>query len=214
MLCTSDKIDLKLQLILTEKEGHFILLTQKCSCAKEEQGQESGTGTEGRAIRGLPHLGIHPVCRHCCSQENLMCLFLGRSGQQLTSADVDAWSQPWDWAQGPHRGAGRRTEGGEGDCNPIGRTTLDGQTTQCSQRLDHQPRSVPGGIHVSRHIYNRRWLCLTAMGGEVLGPVEVWCPRVGGCWSSGAGEGWWVEEHSLTVKWERGRMWDGGFVEA
>lgn len=35
-----------------------------------------------------------------------------------------------------------RTVGAEGHCNPIGKTTLAGQTTQCSQRLGHQPRSV------------------------------------------------------------------------
>ena len=40
-------------------------LTQKLSCPKEEQGQKkNGAETEGRAIWGLPHLGIHPVCRH------------------------------------------------------------------------------------------------------------------------------------------------------
>lgn len=61
---------------------------------------------EGKAMQGLPHLGIHPVCRHqtlhcCCGQEaladrNLVWLSLGRSGQQLTNADVNAWSQPSD----------------------------------------------------------------------------------------------------------------------
>jgi hypothetical protein len=36
--------------------------------------------------------------------------------------------------------AGWRTEGAEGECNPIGRTTAAGQTNQCSQVLDYQPR--------------------------------------------------------------------------
>jgi hypothetical protein len=51
-----------------------------------------------------PHLGIHHVCRHrtqdsCCGQEvlverNQVWQFLGRSGQHLTNADVDAWNHP------------------------------------------------------------------------------------------------------------------------
>ena len=46
-------------------------------------------------------------------------------------------------------------------------------TTQNSQGLDHQPRSVLGGIHGSRYICSRGCPCLTSMGGESFGPVEV-----------------------------------------
>jgi hypothetical protein len=70
-------------------------------------------------------------------------------------------------------GAGRRTGRAKGDCNPIGRITSAGWTTQCSQGLDQQRRSVQGGIHDSRDIGSRAWPCLTSMGGEALGPVEV-----------------------------------------
>jgi hypothetical protein len=42
-----------------------------------------------------------------------------------------------------------------------------------SQSLDHQPKSVPGEIHGSRYICSRGWPCLTAKGGEALGPGEV-----------------------------------------
>ena len=52
----------------------------------------------------------------------------------------------------------------------------------------------------------------TATGGEALGPGNVGCPRVGGCWRGGAGECGWMGEHSYTAKMERaGQMWDGGW---
>jgi hypothetical protein len=69
-------------------------------------------------------------------------------------------------------GAGRRNGGSEGDCNSIGRTMLAGWT-QCSQELDHQPRSLQGGIHGYRYICSRGWPSLTSMLGEVFGPVEA-----------------------------------------
>ena len=40
-----------------------------------------------------------------------------------------------------------RSEGAEGVCNPIGRTTRStNQTPWISWELDHQPKSVRGGI--------------------------------------------------------------------
>jgi hypothetical protein len=55
---------------------------------------------EQRLKEGLPHLGIHLVCRHqtqhCChcqealADRNLVWLLFGRSAQQLTNADMDA----------------------------------------------------------------------------------------------------------------------------
>ncbi|XP_028640329.1 solute carrier family 22 member 27-like, partial [Grammomys surdaster] len=42
----------------------------------------------------------------------------------------------------PCWGAGRRTRGTEGDCNPIGRTTEADLIIQFSQRQVHQPRRV------------------------------------------------------------------------
>ena len=71
----------------------------------------------------------------------------------------------------PDVGAGRRTGGTKGDCNPIGTTTSAGQTTRFFQGLNHQSRSVQGGIHDSRYICSRE--CLTLMGEEALDPVEV-----------------------------------------
>jgi hypothetical protein len=42
------------------------------------------------------------------------------------------------------------------------------------------------------------------MKGEVLGPVEVWCPRIKGCWRGGTGKGRWVEENPHKSKGEGG----------
>jgi len=61
-----------------------------------------------------------------------------------------------------------RTGGAKGDCNPIGRTTSAGWTTQCSQGLNHQPRSVQRGIRGSRYIGSGGLSYLASMGREVL----------------------------------------------
>jgi hypothetical protein len=109
----------------------------------------------------------------------------------------------------PSGGADRRTGGVEGDCKPIGRIRAC-QTSQCSQGLAHQ-----GGIHGYRYICRRGWPCLASVGGDILGPVEVLCPSIGGCWSGWAGEDRWVWEHSPSRRqrgWRRGQMWDGGRV--
>ena len=46
----------------------------------------------------------------------------------------------------PNGGVRGRIEGAEGDCNPIGRTTLStNQTPQSSQVLNHQLKSTHGG---------------------------------------------------------------------
>ena len=90
--------------------------------------------------------------RHCCccqktlAERNLVWLLLMRVCQELSNVDVDAWSQPSEWAQEPRGGAAGRTGGAEGHGNLIGKTTLAGLTTQCSQGLDRQSRSVQGGI--------------------------------------------------------------------
>jgi hypothetical protein len=92
----------------------------------------------------------------------------------------------------PSEGACRRTEGAEGDCNPIGITMLASQTTQCSQGLDHQPRRLQEGIHGSRYKCSRGWPCLTSMGGQVGGLVEVRCHRIRQCLIGGIAVGGWV----------------------
>jgi hypothetical protein len=50
------------------------------------------------------------------------------------------WTEPRD----PNGRARGRTERAEGDFNLIGRTMSTNQTTQSSQRLIHQPKSMEG----------------------------------------------------------------------
>ena len=76
--------------------------------SKGRTGTENEIENEDRASQGLAHLGIHHVCRHqtkyCCHRQeahahrNLVWWSLGRSGQQLTNAGMDAWNQPTDLA--------------------------------------------------------------------------------------------------------------------
>lgn len=47
------------------------------------------------------------------------------------------------------------------------------------------------------------------MGREAIGPVEVWCPSVGGSLICEVGVGEYVEEHPHQVKGEWGE-WGGG----
>ena len=49
------------------------------------------------------------------------------------------------------------------------------------------------------------------MGGEALGPVEVLCPNVGGCWRGEVGVGEWVGEHPHRDKGEE--EWGGVSME-
>jgi hypothetical protein len=72
--------------------------------SKGSTGQKMKQNLNEGPIRDRPHLGIHCVCRNqtqfCCygqemlADRNQVWQFLGRSSQQLTKADVDAWSQP------------------------------------------------------------------------------------------------------------------------
>jgi hypothetical protein len=157
--------------------------------SKGKTGTETGADTEGKANQGLPYLGIHHVCRHytqqCCRWSRGACW--QEPGVAIPWEVCPATNQcgcgclePTIRLSESCRVAGRRTGGAEGDCNPIGRTTSAGQTTQCSQGLDQQPRSVPGGIDGSRYIGSRGWPCLTVMEGEALDPGVLWCPRIGG----------------------------------
>jgi len=56
----------------------------------------------------------------------------------------------WTENRVPNGGVRERTEGDEGVCNPIGRTTISiNQTPQSSQELNHQPKSAHEGTHDS-----------------------------------------------------------------
>jgi hypothetical protein len=57
--------------------------------------------------------------------------------------------------------------------NPTVRAISINGPTQSSQRLNHQPKSIHGGIHGSRYICNGGWPYITSMGRKVFGPVEA-----------------------------------------
>ena len=68
-----------------------------------------------------------------------------------------------------NRGVIERTEGVEGVCNPIGRTTSSYQTLQNSLGLSHQQRST----HGSSFICSRGRTSHAAVVGEALGPIKA-----------------------------------------
>jgi hypothetical protein len=68
----------------------------------------------------------------------------------------------------------RLTEGPEGDCNPIGRKIVSTNwTSQSSQGLSYQPKSIHGLIWEPHYIYSRRLPCLASVAGDELGSVEA-----------------------------------------
>ena len=89
----------------------------------------------------------------------------------------------------PNGGVRQRTEGAEGICNSIERTTVP--TNQSSQGLNHQPRSTHGRTHGSSCISSRGWPCWASMEEEALGPVKAPCPSLGECEGEEAGVGGW-----------------------
>jgi hypothetical protein len=75
------------------------------------------------------------------------------------------WTEPGD-LNGRVR---KKTEGAEGDCNPIGRTIISANLTpQSSQRLKHQPKSIRESVHGSFYICSRGMPYLASMGEEML----------------------------------------------
>jgi hypothetical protein len=76
----------------------------------------------------------------------------------------------WTECRVPSKGVTERTEGVEGVCNPIGRTTIStNQIFQNSQGLNHQQRSTYG----SSCICSRGCPCQASMEEEVLGPMKA-----------------------------------------
>ena len=110
----------------------------------------------------------------------------------------------------PNGGVRERTEGAEGVCNPIGRTTMStNQTPQSSQGLNHQPKSTHGEMHSSSHIRSRGWPCGTPIR-KALGPVKCQCHSV---WECQDGKLESVGELGNTVIEAGGGGWDRGFLE-
>jgi hypothetical protein len=125
-------------------------------------------------------------------------LFPERLCQCLKNTEVDAKSSI-RWSTGNER-ARESTQGAEGVCNPIGRTTKS--TNQSSQGLNHQPRSTHRGTHGSSHICSRRWSC------QALGPVKARCPSVRECKGWETRVGGWVGGWGYTLL-EAGGGWMG-----
>jgi hypothetical protein len=92
---------------------YFVRSQASMLLSKGNTGTKTGAETEGKAIQRLPHLRIHPTCRHqtqtvllmprsTCWQEPDIAV----SWEVLPDPDqnrCDAFSQPSDWAQGPQR---------------------------------------------------------------------------------------------------------------
>jgi hypothetical protein len=74
----------------------------------------------------------------------------------------------------PNGGIGKSTEGAEGVCDHIGRTTIStNQNLLSSQGLNHQPKKTHGGMHGSSYICSREWPYLSSMGEEAFCPVKA-----------------------------------------
>jgi hypothetical protein len=121
----------------------------------------------------------------------------------LLRASASAWqTQKWlltvsywmvHWAS--NGGARESTQGVEGIWNPIGRkSTWTSQYPQSFLELNHQPKKTHGGTCYSSCMCSWGWPSWASMGGEVLGPVKVLCPSLGGfqawewglvCWGAG-----------------------------
>jgi len=69
----------------------------------------------------------------------------------------------------PNGGLRERTEGVEGVCNLIGRTTIptnQNPLPNSSQGLNYQSESIHGGTHGSSHICSRGWALLSIKRGD------------------------------------------------
>ena len=98
----------------------------------------------------------------------------------------------WTKHRDPNEGIRRRTEGAEGICNPIGRTTISTNQTLHPPELPGTKQPIkeytwrnPG----SCSICSRGWPCQASMGGEALGTLIAQCPCVGLCQGGEVGVG-------------------------
>jgi hypothetical protein len=100
------------------------------------------------------------------------------------------------------------TEGDEGVCNSIDRTTVSTNwTPQRFQGLNYQPKCIHGRIHGSSYICRRGLSYLTSIEVDTHRPMAAWCPSVGQCYSDEAGVGGWVEERPDRDKGKKGIVW-------
>jgi hypothetical protein len=136
--------------------------------------------TEGKATQRRSHLGIYPIylpnpdtivdAKKCMLTGACYSCLLRVPARTLQIQRQMLAANHWTELGVPNRGVRERTEGAEGVCNSIGRTTIStNQSPQISQGLIHQPRST----HGSSCIWSRGWPCHTSVGGEVLGSMKV-----------------------------------------
>jgi len=120
-------------------------------------------------------------CEDVLADRRLAWLSSERLYQHLAKTDADTHRQPLHWTWDPNGRVRGRTEGAEGNCNTMGRTTISTkQTPWNSQGLNQQPKSIRVLVHGSCYICSRGLPCLASVGGDALGPVDAWCPREGG----------------------------------
>ena len=73
-----------------------------------------------------------------------------------------------------------RAEGAEGDCNPVGRTTIStNQTPQSSQRLNHQTKSIHGQFNGSARYVSEDHLIWHQWEGRCLVLWRLHSPKKG-----------------------------------
>lgn len=121
-------------------------------------------------------------CQDVLADRSLVWLSSERLFQHLTKKDSDTHSQQLVCAWGPLWKSLGRTERSQWDCNPIERTTVSTNwTLKCSQGLNHQPKSIYRLLSGPLYICGRGLPYLASLGRGVLGPVEAWCSRAGGC---------------------------------
>jgi hypothetical protein len=103
---------------------------------------------------------IHPIFRpnsHTIADDK-KCLLTGDWYDCYLKVSTSTWPIQMQILTAHHRAkpsdpsgrARERTEGTEGDWNPIRRTISTNRTTQSSQRLNYQPKGIRGGIHCSK----------------------------------------------------------------
>ena len=73
-----------------------------------------------------------------------------------------------------------RTEGAEGDCNPIRRTKVS-TNLDPSQLPEYKPKTN-GLVHHPWHMCSWGLPCMASMGEDMLYPMETWWPGEEGCW--------------------------------
>jgi hypothetical protein len=167
-----------------EDWGHLPIwksLIQNCSFLKETLGQKMEQRLQivhpetappwDSSYPQTPNPTLLLIPTSACWQE----LSIAVLWEYLNKTDADAsnhWTEPSD-SYGRVKG---RTEVAEGDCNPIGRTTISTKwTPQSSQGQNHQPKSIHEWVYGSCSTCSRGLSYLASVGGETLSPLKACC---------------------------------------